>query len=336
MLVSVVMSVYNGEKYLQKAIESILNQTYKEFEFIIIDDGSTDSSLKIIKNYKDSRIILVENKVNKGLIYSLNKGFEIAKGKYIARMDCDDIAEKNRIKIQLDYMEKNSDVAITGTGVKIIFEGLPLISKKSNQNDEWEYLKIKSFFSTPFVHPTVMIRNDILKTKKLKYREEFKYAEDYGLWTDIIREEKCVNIKKNLLKYRIVKQSVTRRANRNLDERREVFIKIYDNYFKKYGIQLTEKELNIHFEICMIQNLRKLQYSVSEKENYVKILNFKLREKGLDKSKIKEVISEVFLKTYLYGNIHLKDMNYEVVKDSGLKKIFLVEKLKQQIKKIYK
>ena len=102
-LVSVIMSVYNGEKYLKKAIESILRQTYRNFEFIIIDDGSKDTSLNIIKKYEkmDKRIIVIENKLNIGLVESLNRGIKIANGKYIIRMDADDIAMKNRIKKQV-------------------------------------------------------------------------------------------------------------------------------------------------------------------------------------------------------------------------------------------
>ena len=149
-IVSVVMSVYNSEKYLPEAIESILNQTYTNFEFIIINDGSTDNSLRIIKEYanKDKRIIVISRE-NKGLIFSLNEGIEVSKGKYIIRMDADDISLPNRLKIQLDFMEKNKDIAICGT-VAITFD-------ENNNERVWKVyedekmIKAELLFSSPFI-----------------------------------------------------------------------------------------------------------------------------------------------------------------------------------------
>ncbi|MDD4353774.1 MAG: glycosyltransferase family A protein, partial [Candidatus Nanoarchaeia archaeon] len=120
--ISVIMSAYNTERYIAEAIESILNQTFKDFEFIIIDDGSTDDSLKIIKRYvkKDRRIKLIHNKKNIGLTKSLNKGLKIAKGQYIARMDADDISLPQRFQIQYDFLEKNKDIFLIGTTAFLI------------------------------------------------------------------------------------------------------------------------------------------------------------------------------------------------------------------------
>ena len=115
-LVSVVLSVYNAEKHIVEAIESILTQSYKNFEFIIIDDGSTDGSLEIIKSYDDERIILISRE-NKGLIASLNEGIEQAKGKYIARMDADDISLSSRFEEQVTFMEMHEEVGICGTTI---------------------------------------------------------------------------------------------------------------------------------------------------------------------------------------------------------------------------
>ncbi|SVC41049.1 uncharacterized protein METZ01_LOCUS293903, partial [marine metagenome] len=109
-LITVLMPVYNGAKYLNEAIDSILNQTFQNFEFIIIDDGSTDDSVKIIKSYDDNRIRLVENRNNLGQSETLNKGLSLTRGKYIARMDQDDISMPERLKKQFEFMENNSDV----------------------------------------------------------------------------------------------------------------------------------------------------------------------------------------------------------------------------------
>ena len=119
--ISIVMSVYNGEKYLREAVNSILNQTFKDFEFIIINDGSTDGTREILESYNDPRIILI-HKGNMGLTQSLNKGIALAKGKYIARQDADDISLPERLEKQIEFLERNEKVALLGTAIEIIDE----------------------------------------------------------------------------------------------------------------------------------------------------------------------------------------------------------------------
>ena len=118
--VSVVMPVYNAEKYLRDAIESILNQSFRNFEFFIIDDASTDKSVEIIKSFSDNRIFLIQKAVNSGYTDSLNMAIKLAKGKYIARMDADDISLKNRFLMQYQYMESNTSVLVLGTFFNVI------------------------------------------------------------------------------------------------------------------------------------------------------------------------------------------------------------------------
>ena len=115
--ISVVMPAYNAEKYIGEAIESILNQTFKDFEFIIINDGSVDHTKEIIREYNDPRIVLLENDKNRGIVLSLNKGLDAATGKYIARMDADDIALKNRFERQVEYLDEHKDIGVLGTGI---------------------------------------------------------------------------------------------------------------------------------------------------------------------------------------------------------------------------
>ena len=248
-LVSVIMSVYNGEKYLNEAIESILNQTYKNIEFIIIDDGSTDGSSDIIRNYLiDHRIKFLKNVTNKGLIYSLNRGIEESNGKYIVRMDCDDVSHLDRIEKQVNYMEKNSDIVMSGSDVNFIFEGIPFFKKKVSSQYDYEKIKVSTMFDSTFSHPTVIIKKEYLIKKKLSYEEEYKNAEDYGLWTNIVPYANVSNLKEILLNYRIVKTSVTRKSNKDMNSRRKVFKNIYKNYFENLGINIPENELDMHFD----------------------------------------------------------------------------------------
>ncbi|HAT4122599.1 glycosyltransferase family 2 protein [Clostridium perfringens] len=326
-LVSVVMSVYNGEKYLKEAIESILNQTYKNIEFIIIDDGSTDESLNIIKEYLvDNRVKLLENVSNKGLIYSLNKGIEESKGKYIIRMDCDDISNLNRIEKQVKYMEKNNQTILLGSSVNFILEGIPLLKKKILSQGDYEKIKIITMFQSTFSHPSIILRREYLIKNNLRYEEKYKNAEDYGLWTNIIPYANVSNLKESLLNYRVVKSSVTRKANKDMNSRREVFKKIYKNYFSNLGIKITPKELDMHFDIAMIQNLDESRYSYEELIDYLDNLYEKCIE-VLDKNYMKDYLEDKKFKLKFYMK---KDCKF------NLSKRYIIEKIKVQIKKKYK
>ena len=195
-LVSVLMPVYNCESFIREAIQSVLNQTFTDFELLIIDDCSTDATLQILKSYLDSRIQLIEKEKNTGYTDSLNYGISIAKGKYIARMDGDDISLPRRFQKQFDFLESNPEVVICGTAIKII--GKDTIERHPSKHED---LQIKLCFSSVFHHPTVMIRADVLKQNK--YNKEFEPAEDYELWTRLAFVGKTANLEDVLLHYRI-------------------------------------------------------------------------------------------------------------------------------------
>jgi glycosyltransferase involved in cell wall biosynthesis len=197
--VSVVMSVYNGEKYLKEAIDSILNQTFKDFEFIIINDGSTDNSLKIIKSYKDPSIILISRK-NKGLVDSLNEGIKKAKGEYIARMDADDISLKERFKKQVEFLDKNTEVGLVGTSMKIIDDNGSVKRIQYVLCGDCE-LKSELILRCPYVHGSTMIRRNALPPSEI-YRKKYWPAEDYDLWLRLAINTKISNLCEPLYHYR--------------------------------------------------------------------------------------------------------------------------------------
>jgi glycosyltransferase involved in cell wall biosynthesis len=206
--ISVVLAVYNGGKYMKEAIDSILFQTFGNFEFIIINDGSQDSTAEIIFSYSDPRIIYIENETNKGLIYSLNRGLSVCKGKYVARMDADDIALPQRLQVQYDYMEAHPEVGICGSSVEAFFNTKEKsVILRFPQTDQ--LIKVFTFFQPPFSHPTVMMRREMLVKYNLSYPEKFLHAEDYALWVELLKYTKAYNIPRILLRYRIHEESVT-------------------------------------------------------------------------------------------------------------------------------
>ncbi|UCH94206.1 MAG: glycosyltransferase [Candidatus Aminicenantes bacterium] len=197
---TVLMTVYNGGAYLRETIESILNQTYKDFKFLIIDNASTDNSREVIGSFNDPRIDLVALPENIGQIPALNKGLDMIDTPYIARMDADDISLPHRFKRQVAFMEKHPDVGVCGTFV-ITFRG-----KKENRYT-WPCqsadLKVKLLFECTIAHPSVMLRKSLFDKYRLRYNETLGHSEDWELWQRAGRCFELANIPLFLLRYRI-------------------------------------------------------------------------------------------------------------------------------------
>jgi glycosyltransferase involved in cell wall biosynthesis len=185
-LVSVIMPVYNGGSILRNAIESIVNQTYKEWEFIIIDDGSTDNTEEIIKEYKDNRIRYVKQS-KCGVTLSLNKGIGISKGEFIARQDADDISLPTRLEKQINFLKENKDISLLGTFTNLIDKNGRLIETKTFPTNN-EELQKEIKVSNPFIHGSIVMKKESLKEVGL-YREQFFMCQSYDLWLRI--SEKC-------------------------------------------------------------------------------------------------------------------------------------------------
>src|SRR3989344_7437597 len=239
-LVTVLMPVYNGKKYLREAIKSILNQTFRDFEFLIINDGSTDKSAEIIKSFNDARIRLERNETNLGLIKTLNKGLGLAKGKYIARMDCDDISLPKRLSIQVNFMEKHPEIDVCGSWVKVMGLKQEFVNKYPQNHEE---ARAYLLFNTPFAHPSVIIRKEVMEKHKLKYDENYKHAEDYELWSRIINYAKVSNIPKVLLHYRMHDESVSKK---NSSAQAENSNRVRIRLLKEMGINPAPTELDLH------------------------------------------------------------------------------------------
>lgn len=206
-VISVVMSVYNGEKYLRESIESILNQTYRNFEFIIINDGSTDSTREIVLSYDDPRICLIDNKENIGLTKSLNKGLRIARGGYIARMDADDISMPNRFESQIDFLNHHREYAVVGTLLKVINENSKVIftiEKPIQHTDIRDFLNRDNCIG----HGSAMIRKTCLQSVGF-YDESIEKSQDYDLWLRISQNYKLANIPQYLYMWRNHKENIS-------------------------------------------------------------------------------------------------------------------------------
>jgi len=198
--VTVLMPVYNGEQHLDEAIESILAQTFTDFEFLIVNDGSTDRSAEVIGAFRDPRIRLVHNETNLGLIATLNRGLELAAGEYVCRMDQDDISLTERIACQVAFMESHPDIAVCGTWIRKFGVGN---TKVCRHHGDPKLLQCGLLFGPILAHPTVMFRRKLFIDNGLYYDMAYQQAEDYELWVRAAQRLKMGNIPEVLLNYRL-------------------------------------------------------------------------------------------------------------------------------------
>ena len=242
-LISTIIPVHNGRVHLHTAIQSILNQSFKDFELIIINDCSQDNTAEILSHYYrvDPRINIINNKKNLGITKSLNKGLEIAKGKYIARMDGDDKSMPDRFKIQVEFMEKNPDFILCGGQVKTEMTGF---DKRKNTPENPDVIKAMLFFDNAIIHPSVMLRWDILKKEGYKYDETMRVAQDYELWVRLAEKYKLVNLPEELLEYRWHESNVS--IIKRTEQKQNQFIAKIRQLEKLIGRKVSDEEKILH------------------------------------------------------------------------------------------
>ncbi len=261
-IVSVVMSVYNGERFLSEAVESILDQSFRDFEFIVINDGSTDLTASILNSYKrnDPRL-RVSHQENRGLVESLNHGCALAQGKYIARMDADDISVKNRLIWQVEFMEKHLEVGVLGGAAEIIDITGKSLGTSFNPIEDRD-IRYALLDDCPIWHPTVIMRKDVFVSVG-GYRKVVFGAEDYDLWLRIADQYHLANLETVLLHYRLHPCQVTvskvrtltfstlaaraaaaLRINGNPDPLNTV-VEITPEFLVELGVKETTQQLNL-------------------------------------------------------------------------------------------
>jgi glycosyltransferase involved in cell wall biosynthesis len=286
--ITVLMPVYNGAKYLPEAINSILSQTFSDFEFLIINDGSIDNSANIIKSFRDKRINFINNPSNSGLVVVLNQGLLMAQGRYIARMDADDISLPDRFKIQFELMEKKPEVGVCGTWVKNIYDDSKKITAKYyvKHND----ITANLLFGASFAHPTIMFRKELVAQGQLKYDENYKHSEDYELWTRLANKTKFANIPRVLLLYRKHQTSI---CSEQSDIQKDQALVLQLRLLRELDIEPTDMETRIHQAICQFKIN---SFSLSEHHYWLlKIGNANDKKKVYNNSSLKKILAEKWL-----------------------------------------
>lgn len=237
------MPVYNGAKYLREAIASILDQSFKDFEFLIINDGSTDNSPEIIAGYHDARIKVI-NQANQGLSAALNRGLELAAGEYIARMDADDISLPQRLARQVAFMDSHPEVGICGTAAIMIDEAGQELRRASYPLTH-EEIKTQLLFNSTFAHPSVMFRRAVLNEHHLRYYND--KGEDYELWTRAVKVTKLANLSDFFLKYRL---GVGISLNLYKNDYHRCFWQIIRRQLAELPLAVSEAEITTHRQMA--------------------------------------------------------------------------------------
>ena len=240
-LVSVLMPTYNNSLYLEDAIQCILSQTFKDFELIIINDASTDNTAEILTSINDKRVLVVNNKVNLGLIESLNIGLNLAKGKYIARMDGDDKCSLKKLELQVDFLEKNKHIGVCGTWAET-FGNVNLKFSHPVDNDD---IKSELLFNISLIHATMLARKSLFSLINNKYPQVL-HAEDFALFSILKDYTLFANIPNYLYYYRVHDYSVSKKfSNIQVESTKKIYFKLLQNL----NITANPKDLDLHFDI---------------------------------------------------------------------------------------
>lgn len=238
--VSVLMPVYNSERFLREALESVIGQSLTSFELIVIDDGSTDGSASILKTYRDHRIKVIRHSVNQGLSSALNRGLEVCVGEFIARMDADDVAMPNRLARQVGFLQEHPETGVTGSFCEVIDSGGLRIGTMSLPVTDLA-IRWSSLLASPFAHPSTMIRRDVLERHQLRFDPTLLVAADYDLWTRLLRYTRGANLDEPLLRYRIHNESqTTQHRKTQLANRDRIALRTIGEQFPRLRITLPE------------------------------------------------------------------------------------------------
>ncbi len=288
-LVSVLFPCYNVEKYVEKALLSLINQTYHNIEIITINDCSSDGTKNILEKYAqiDNRVKLYNNEVNLKLIKTLNKGIGLCSGKYIARMDADDISLPERIEKQVRFLEKNSDYDVVSTMFYAFKNGTKRKSLYRNPT-KFEDLQAALLFNSVICHPAAMIRKTLFTELNLRFEDAYIHVEDYALWSKALYLTKLANLDEAMLMYRVHENQISTVYNKEQSENKKEVFKIH---CEKLNLPVDSHSMDIYASVAeCVPSVSSLDY-LGECERFMLLL--------LDRNEEKRFCSETYLERLL-------------------------------------
>ena len=284
--VSVIMPAYNAEKYIKEAIDSILAQTFGDFEFIIINDCSKDATEEIILSYLDPRIVYIKNEKNLRVARTLNKGLAVARGEYIARMDADDISLPERFQKQVDYLDAHPEIAVLGTNVELFDENGPICTGWSATDPA--QMKVDLLFSCGLAHPSVMMRRNVI-AQLGGYDPAYEGLEDYQLWCRVAEKYGVTTLPDLLLRYRIHGGQVTKNPS---PEHLSRIQRLKEWQLLQLGLSLSEPGAEI---FCHGKVLEIVTDIICASQFYEKLLEANEQRKTYDPVLLKDSFQNILL-----------------------------------------
>ncbi|MCC6599841.1 MAG: glycosyltransferase [Crocinitomicaceae bacterium] len=288
--ISVILPVFNAESYLRECIDSILSQTFPDFELIIINDGSTDGSEKIVASFKDNRIRYIKNEQNKGLVETLNIGIGEARGNFIARMDADDVCMTERFQKQFLWLERHPETGVLGS----------FFIQKDEGGNRWVRLPMNHdeiiaelIFKSPVAHPTVIFRAEVLKKYKILYDVTFPAAEDYELWTRLAELTNIENIPEYLLIYRMHERQETKTKRSEKEMSRK---KILLSQLNKISLIPDDDEFRIHFLVSEGRAISEAGFIYKLEKWLLKIYDANKNIRRYDEKALDRVLGKYWIK----------------------------------------
>ncbi len=298
-LVSVCIPVYNREKFIKNAIESVLQQTYQNFEIIVVDDGSTDSSISIVESFSDQRIKLFRNEINKGVVFTRNKYLKEASGDYIAILDSDDVWLPTKLEKQIIFFNENHEYGICGSWA--------LRKYSTGKEEVWKYpttdekIRVRLLWGSSIVHSSMIIKNKILDNYSISYSKNFDSVEDYDIIRQVIKHSKAYNIGEALIIYNIHGNQITEEDN---EEQVLKSVIVGENYLKDLNINFSEEERKAYKQVYMYKFNLNISQLHALKGLFKKILDTVENQPKLNLKEFKDDLSERWFLACYFSSHH--------------------------------
>lgn len=322
------MAAYNVADYIEESISSILNQTFKDFEFIIIDDGSTDDTALVVKKFNDSRISFIQNDGNKGIPFTRNRLLELAKGEYIAVLDSDDIAYPDRFQLQLDFFSAHPEAALCGGhGIIINKNGTETGKKIIAPTDD--LVNMRMLFSNPFINSSTMFKTQIFRA--LNGYKDYALAEDFDLFIRISEKYSVANIDAFVVKYRIHGENIT--IKRSEDQEKHEF-EILKNMQENLGISFNTNTLNLHKEL-FTNNLINAHFS-EYFELLVAMKTANMKSKRFDVVKMNQFLFNKWYEILLSKRSNIQALNWYFKKELYCSEYSTFKQLRKMFKSSFR